>query len=152
MGVSYCHTHRICVIPILINFIVEFRAVSTGRTQCFAVAAKICGDCAIWLGALGGGFNTANTLSAEVPLKVSALWFLRAGLWSGPPRAPGLCLPVCSSKGGGAGGSLGGSQCCAASGPSWPQLTRGSGRDRPLAAASAQDSPNVPLPGWWLAE
>lgn len=52
VGVSYCHTYRICVIPILISFIVEFKAVSTGRTQCFAVAAKICGDRAIWLGTL----------------------------------------------------------------------------------------------------
>lgn len=109
VGVFYCHTHRICVIPFLISFVLEFKAVSTGRNPCFAVAAKIYGDCAIWLGALGGGFSTANTLSvSRGAFQSLCIAFLRAGLWSGPPRAPGLCLPVRCSKRGGAGGSLGG--------------------------------------------
>lgn len=48
----------------LISFIFEFKAVSPGRTQCFVIAAKMYGDCAIWLGGLGVGFfNTENALS-----------------------------------------------------------------------------------------
>lgn len=53
------------MIHILISFILEFKAVSPGRTQCFVIAAKIYGDCAIWLGGLGVGFFNTEKLSVS---------------------------------------------------------------------------------------
>lgn len=56
------------------RFISEFKAVSLGRTQGFAVdAAKNYGACASWLGELGGVYfnieKKCSLQSAEVPFK-----------------------------------------------------------------------------------
>lgn len=88
---------QLCVIHILISFIFEFKAVSPGRTLCFAVAAKNHGDCASWSGALGGGFfNTQRMFSQQRCLSkcVCDADPLNMPSGVGNSRAPWLCLPL----------------------------------------------------------
>ena len=144
------------------SFVSEFKAVSLGRTQGFAVdAAKNYGACASWLGDLGGVFfqhrekmfssvsrgalqTSLHHWSSDIPSGVAS-----------PVRLGCVCL-VHSSKGQGWGDEV--TLCCLRL--SWPPSSRrGSERARPpswplpkthLVAGCADGLPSThrQYPGW----
>lgn len=90
------------MICVLISFIFEFKAVSPGRTQCFALAAKIYGDCASWLGVFGWWLFQHRKCSLNQQRCLSKYlhhWSFTHALWSTQPQCPGLCLPCLLSSG-----------------------------------------------------